>query len=101
VSSIRRSEDGSEYEDVADTSHTRLQGREITGNNGENRTKSRNKQSTGCGTGIEWYEVEPSIRRVVDGCPNRVDKLKGLGNAQVPIQAAAAFTLLRERLEHV
>jgi len=101
VSSIRRSEDGSEYEDVADTSHTRLQGREITGNNGENRTKSRNEQSAGCGTGIEWFEIEPKLGRVANDVPNRVGQLKGYGNAQVPLQAATAFRLLYERLEHV
>ena len=33
--------------------------------------------------GGEW-EVEPNIRRVSHGVPNRVDRLKGLGNAIVP-----------------
>lgn len=31
-----------------------------------------------------WWSVEPAIRRVVDGVPNRVDRLKQLGNAVVP-----------------
>ena len=32
----------------------------------------------------EWWEVEPSVGRVVNGVSNRVDKLRGLGNAVVP-----------------
>jgi DNA (cytosine-5)-methyltransferase 1 len=31
-----------------------------------------------------WWEIEPSVGRVVDGIPDRVDRLKGLGNAVVP-----------------
>jgi DNA (cytosine-5)-methyltransferase 1 len=30
------------------------------------------------------WETEPSLDRVVDGVPNRVDRIKGLGNAIVP-----------------
>jgi DNA (cytosine-5)-methyltransferase 1 len=32
----------------------------------------------------EWWEVEPSVGRVVDGLPNRVPQLRALGNAIVP-----------------
>jgi DNA (cytosine-5)-methyltransferase 1 len=32
----------------------------------------------------DWWETEPSVGRVVDGVSNRVDRLKGLGNAVVP-----------------
>lgn len=42
-----------------------------------------------------WWEVEPNIGRVVDGFPGRVHRLKGLGNAQVPLQAAVAWCLLK------
>ncbi len=31
-----------------------------------------------------WWEVEPPVGRVVDGLPQRVDRLRGLGNAIVP-----------------
>jgi DNA (cytosine-5)-methyltransferase 1 len=32
----------------------------------------------------EWWEVEPSVGRVVDGLPNRVSQLRALGNSIVP-----------------
>lgn len=41
-----------------------------------------------------FWQVEPDVGRVADGVPSRVHKLKGLGNAQVPIQAAVAFSIL-------
>ena len=41
-----------------------------------------------------WWDTEPNIGRVAKGVPNRVGQLKGYGNAQVPLQAAAAWTLL-------
>ena len=72
--------------DVADSLFKGLEGqREIT-----------------CGTGTEqqnagdprWWDIEPDLGRVAHGIPNRVQRLKGLGNAQVPLQAAVAFQLL-------
>jgi DNA (cytosine-5)-methyltransferase 1 len=44
--------------------------------------------------GASWWAVEPELGRVAHGVPNRVGQLKGFGNAQVPIQAAAAYRLL-------
>jgi DNA (cytosine-5)-methyltransferase 1 len=42
----------------------------------------------------DWWAVEPDIRRVVNGVAARVDRLKAIGNGQVPIVAATAFSLL-------
>ena len=44
--------------------------------------------------GNQWA-TEPNVGRVANGIPNRIQRLKGLGNAQVPIQAAVAFQLLK------
>jgi len=41
-----------------------------------------------------WWEVEPRLGRVADGVADRVDRLKALGNGQVPAVAAAAWELL-------
>lgn len=37
------------------------------------------------------WQVEPCLGRVADGVPNRVDRIKGLGNAVVPLQVRTAF----------
>jgi len=34
--------------------------------------------------GSSWWETEPRLDRVAHGVPNRVDRLKGIGNAIVP-----------------
>jgi DNA (cytosine-5)-methyltransferase 1 len=45
-----------------------------------------------------WWEVEPSMGRLVDGASDWVDKLRLLGNGVVPQQAAYALQILGERL---
>ena len=47
----------------------------------------------------EWWKVEPGLGRVADGVANRVDRIKAIGNGQVPIVAARAFCELMEVLE--
>ena len=41
-----------------------------------------------------WWETEPDMGRLADGVPDRVDRLKAIGNAQVPIVAATAWKIL-------
>lgn len=41
-----------------------------------------------------WWEAEPAVGRVVDGLPNRVDRLRGLGNAIVPQVAFEIFSAI-------
>jgi hypothetical protein len=40
---------------------------------------------------LEWWSVEPEIPRVARGIPNRVARLRALGNAVVPMQAFPIF----------
>lgn len=47
----------------------------------------------------EWWASEPGLGRVADGVANRVDRIKAIGNGQVPIVAAMAFCELMEVLE--
>ena len=57
---------------VAHTTKQRLQGK-----NGKNILRS-------CVTRSCWWHSEPSLGRVANGIPSRVDRLRGLGNAVVP-----------------
>lgn len=41
--------------------------------------------------GIGWWSSEPGMGRVADGVAHRMDRLKALGNGQVPRVAANAF----------
>lgn len=41
-----------------------------------------------------WWSLEPDLGRVANGVPARVDRLRGLGNAVVPLQAREAFKRL-------
>lgn len=41
-----------------------------------------------------WWKVESVVDRMADGISDRVYRLKGLGNAQVPLQAATAYRFL-------
>jgi len=43
-----------------------------------------------------WWDIEPGIRRVVDGVPNRTHRLRALGNAVVPQQIYPIFKAIME-----
>jgi len=58
----------------------------------ESQYNDRGSQTDG---GREWWEVEPNVGRVVDGVASRVDRLKAIGNGQVPLCAATAWRLLK------
>lgn len=45
----------------------------------------------------DWWSTEPDVGRVVNGLAARVDRLKAIGNGQVPLCAATAFELLARR----
>ncbi len=56
------------------------------------RTPRKRAQSTV--TGGDWWTVEPDVGRVANGVASRVDRLKALGNGQVPAVVRAAWMLL-------
>ncbi len=41
-----------------------------------------------------WWKTEPNVGRVADGVDARVDRLKAIGNGQVPLCAATAWRIL-------
>ena len=45
-----------------------------------------------------WPDIEPAVRRMADESSPRVDRLRALGNAVVPVVAAVAFLHLAERI---
>lgn len=51
-------------------------------------------ETNDCG---EWWSAEPGVGRVAHGVAARVDRIKALGNGQVPAVAATAFRVLLER----
>ena len=45
------------------------------------------REAEGCGESYraeQWWEVEPSVGRLVDGLPNRIPQLRALGNSIIP-----------------
>ena len=42
-----------------------------------------------------WWTTEPNVGRVANGVAARVDRLKAIGNGQVPLCAATAWELLK------
>lgn len=46
--------------------------------------------------GRDYWTHEPDVDRVVDGIPNRVDRIKCLGNAVVPQQFYPVFKAIAE-----
>ena len=43
-----------------------------------------------------WWETEPNVGRMVDGLASGVDRLKAIGNGQVPLCAATAWRILSD-----
>ena len=49
---------------------------------------------------LRWWESEPRIRRVAHGIPQRVDRLKGLGNSVVPRIPYLIGLAIKETIEN-
>ncbi|WP_407924811.1 DNA cytosine methyltransferase [Desulfosarcina ovata] len=45
-----------------------------------------------------WWESEPAMGRVAHGVAHRVDRLRAIGNGQVPLVAATAFRILQSKI---
>jgi len=90
-----------EDEQMADTCNTRLQrGEQLQNDNRENISRqtisygSIAKRNNDGRTNGNWWQSEPDVGRVANGVAARVDRLKAIGNGQVPRVAATAFKLL-------
>lgn len=54
--------------------------------------------SPGRSAGDAWWLAEPRLGRVADGVAHKMDRLRAIGNGQVPLVAAVAFNELKRRL---
>ena len=61
-----------------------------------NPAQGRERQATELvyGRSPDFWAIEPDVGRVADGVAARVDRLKAIGNGQVPLCAATAWRLL-------
>ncbi|MFQ6591051.1 MULTISPECIES: DNA cytosine methyltransferase [Pseudomonas] len=57
-------------------------------------TRSNQRSIGSRGNGLRRWPVEPGVGRVVDGLAQRMDRIKALGNGQVPRVVARAFDIL-------
>ena len=48
-------------------------------------------------SGTGWWAAEPRVGRVANGVAARVDRLKAIGNGQVPLCAATAWKILNDQ----
>ena len=84
---------------LSDTMCDRLQGSgsigATEGQIGLRCRKGRYEEQNIYGSSSEWWAVEPDLGRVAHGVDARVDRLKAIGNGQVPLCAATAWELLK------
>ena len=60
--------------------------------------EAREQFSGANGRQVSPWRTEPDVGRVADGVADRVDRLKAIGNGQVPLVAATAFRILKHEL---
>ena len=85
--------------ELSDSMCDRLQGsgsdRETERQIGLRCRKGRYEEQNIYGADSTWWSVEPDLGRVAHGVDARVDRLKAIGNGQVPLCAATAWELLK------
>ena len=70
---------------IPNTGSERLEGWESSGRESEEHSSS---------SGSCWWSTEPNVGRVANGVASRVDRLKAIGNGQVPLVVAQAWEIL-------
>jgi len=77
----------SERQNVSNTDSTQFK-------RGELSKRTESEYSFACDS--RWWETEPDVGRMADGLASGVDRLKAIGNGQVPLCAATAWRILSE-----
>ena len=105
--------------DVADAGNIHAQGEQPSGIDQEERRIPRERQAGSCSDGLKWWSTEPglggvvdeladrldlhgtpepgSVPRVATGIAKRADRLKCIGNGQVPAAVVLAWNTLYAR----
>jgi DNA (cytosine-5)-methyltransferase 1 len=84
--------------DVANTSGKGSQGTKFRSTSSQNSGASRPVAKRSCANWATWI-AEPNVGRVAHGVPNRVAKLRGLGNAIVPQVASEIIRCINKIME--
>lgn len=79
---------------LANADSLSIQGLKPCSADSQKREKQRERPAGPQGNGHEWWATEPRLGRVANGVAHRGNRIKCLGNGQVPLQAAAAYMLL-------
>lgn len=81
--------------ELAYTSSIGLQGSNKCGSHEQSSSKGiQSEFARSYGSVSGWWKAEPNVGRVADGVAARVDRLKAIGNGQVPLCAATAWKVL-------
>jgi DNA (cytosine-5)-methyltransferase 1 len=83
--------------EVSNTSSIRPQGqREYEQSINSAQSRQRKAVEPVYGRSFKFWAVEPNVGRVANGLASRVDRLKAIGNGQVPLCAATAWRILND-----
>lgn len=91
---VSKSGDSCGAQDVAESGSQHEQGEQPCKPYQSQRRGSEQRPIRSCCDGFRGWPTEPDVGRVADGVAARVDRLKAIGNGQVPRVAATAFDLL-------
>ena len=80
----QRAEAGGQSVAVDDANSAQREGRRVSSG-----IRAEHSDTSGAG----WWQLESDVGRVADGVAARVDRLKALGNGQVPLQAALGWIM--------
>lgn len=98
----KRNDHNGTISDVADTRKKRLQPTQEIGQLGRfgfTVNGHRGGGGSGQSTAAIWWQSEPNVGRVAHGVAARVDRLKAIGNGQVPAVVRLAWHTLYARIE--
>ena len=99
AASARQREDGGEVHSLAEAERFDVGGGTLSDACGAGLSKSeQERRPQGSVAECDWWAVEPDVGRVADGVAHRVERLRAIGNGQVPRVAEVAWNRLIRRM---